>query len=186
MTLLHLTPASRGPIDAALATVERCVLTRREGAAFADVEPAAVPAFVRALAYAGVRAEPCAHDLTAPAGLLIARGLDLEPLSAVAIPVDVLRLERVPLGCDTRDALRPRLLGILPPAERARDHCRRLLRGDRVTFEWSRLAWGTRSALRSGRARRTLRPLIFSRAVREIPGGRIASDGSEIGRWLFA
>lgn len=186
MTVLHLSAASAGSVDVALAVVERVVLERRDGAAYADVEPAVVPAFVRALAFAGVHAEPCAPDLVTPAGLLPARGIDLEPLSSVAIPIDLVRLERVPLGRDTREVLKPRLFGIVPPTQGARDRCRRLLRGEHVTFEWSRLAWATRAALRAGRARRTLRPFVFSRAMREIPGGWIATDGDRIGRWLFA
>lgn len=183
MTVLHLRPASRGAVDRAFAAVERVVLSRRDGAVYADIEAASVAVFVRALAFAGVRAEPCTSD-PAPAGLMLARGLDLEPLGD-ALPLDVVRLERVALGRDTRDLLRRRLFGVLPPTERARERCRRLLRGDHVTFEWSRLVWGTRAALRTGRARRSLRPVVFSRAVRDLPGGRLATDGEWIGRWLF-
>lgn len=184
MTVLHLRSASRGAVGAAFAAAERVILSRRDGAAYAELDAASVPAFVRALAFAGVRAEPCTPDLAAPAGLMLARGLDLEPLGA-AVPLDVVRLERVPLGRDTHDLLRRRLFGILPPTEHARDRCRRLLRGDHVTFEWSRIVWGTRATLRTGRARRSLRPVVFSRAAGDLPGGRLTTDDERIGRWLF-
>lgn len=184
MTVLRLRLASHGAVGPAFAAATRVVLFRCDGAAYADLDAASVPAFVRGLAFAGVQAQPCTTDLTAPAGLMLARGLDLEPLGA-AVPLDIIRLERIPLGRDTRDVLRRRLFGILPPSERARDRCRRLLRGDHVTFEWSRLAWGTRAAFRTGRARRSLRPVVFSHAVRDLPGGRLTTDDEQIGRWLF-
>jgi hypothetical protein len=183
VTVLCLRPASGTAVDTAIAAVDRVVLSRSGGAAYAEVEAALVPAFVRALAFAGVRADACAADLAPPAGSLVARGLCLEPL---AVSLDVVRLERVALGRDTRDLMRRRLFGILPPGERAREECRRLLRGDQVTFEWSRLVWGTRAILRTGQARRTLRPIVFSRAIRDVPGGRLTTGGDDIGRWLFA
>lgn len=185
MTVLRLTALSWGRVDAALMAVDRVVLARRDHAAYADVAAVTLAPFVRALALAGVRAEPCAADLAAPPGALFARGRDLVPLPAGALALDLVRLERVPLGRATRELLRPRWSGILRPGDDARERCRQLLRCQRVTFEWSRTAWGARGALRSAQGRRSLRPALFAPASEDPARRRISTDDERIGAWLF-
>ncbi|MBM4433997.1 MAG: hypothetical protein FJ028_02600 [Chloroflexi bacterium] len=117
--LLRLVALSGGRVDAALAAVDHVVLTRRDGAAYAEIDETAAAAFVRSLAYAGVRAEPCPALPSLTPAALAARGVDLEPLPAGTHALDTLRLDRVALGLVTRELLRPRLFGLLGPAERA-------------------------------------------------------------------
>lgn len=183
--LLRLVALSGGRVDAALAAVERVILTRRDGAAYAEIDVTAAPAFVRSLAYAGVRAEPCRELPSVSPAALPARGVDLEPLPVGTLALDVLRLDRVALGRVTREVLRPRLFGLLGPSERARGRCREIIRGGHATFEWSRTAWAARTALRAGRARHSLRPILFSRETAGRPAGRVTTEGSAVGRWLF-
>lgn len=183
--LFRLVALSGGRVDAALAAVERVILTRRDGAAYAEIDETAAGAFVRSLAYAGVRAEPCPALPTVTAATLAARGVDLEPLPVGTLALDVVRLDRVALGHVTREVLRPRLLGLLGPSERARDRCREIIRGGHATFEWSRTAWAARAALRAGRARRSLRPILFSHETPGRSAGRVTTEGSAVGRWLF-
>lgn len=189
MTVLRLVPASvTTAIGPALATVESALLARRDGAAYVEVPVAVVPRLARALAFAGIRAEPCDADLTAPSGLIPAVGMDLSPVPAGLVALDVVRIRRIPLGCATREILRRRFAGLLPAAAEARVRCRALLRGDDVTLAWGRQAWASRAALRSASARRTLRPVVFDRDAigRAELDGRASSRDEAIARWLFA
>lgn len=187
MTVLRLVPIGGTRIGPALATVDGVVLARQGGAAYAEVPVALVPGMTRALAFAGIAAQPCDADLAPPAGLYLARGTDLSPLPPGVVDLDLVRLERIPLGRATREVLRRRLAGLLPAGAAARDRCRVLLRGENVLFGWTRHAWAPRAGLRSIDARRSLRPVVFDRDAR-VRGdlvGRTSSLDDEIGRWLF-
>jgi hypothetical protein len=172
----------------ALATVERVVLARRSGEAFAELAPQEVIGFVRALALAGVAAEPSDADLARPSGTLVARGLDLRPVRAGAVDLDVVRVELVPLGRTTREMLRRRAWGVLPPAPADRQRCREFLRRENVLFAWSRRAWASRDALRAPSVRSVLRPVVFARdsAERWDLNGRTTARDEDLSRWLFA
>ncbi|MBI2983005.1 MAG: hypothetical protein HYY42_02280 [Chloroflexi bacterium] len=149
---------------------------------------AAVWQLTRALAYAGISAEPCDAELAPPPGLLVARGMDLSPLPSGLVALDLVRIQRIHLGPATREALRRRCAGLLPAGAAARARCHALLRGEIVLFAWARHAWASRSALRCAPARTTLRPIVFDRdavARRELLG-RTSSRDEAIGRWLFA
>lgn len=187
MTVLQLVPVRGRSIGPALATVGSATLTRRSEGAYVDVAMSAVRPLVRALAFAGIDAQCCEPDLAPAPALLPARGLDLAPLAPGLVDVDVVRIERIPLGTATREVLVRRLGGLLPPAPPARARCHLLLRGDQVLFAWGRRAWGTRQALRSARARRSLRPIVFDREAlaRSDLAGRISSDADDLAHWLF-
>lgn len=188
MTVLRLVPRSGSRIAPALTAVSGAVLARRGDAAYAEVPVAAVTRLARALAYAGISAEPCDADLVAPSGLLVAQGIDLSPLPSGLVALDLVRLERIHLGPATREALRRRWAGLLPPGAAARDRCRALLRDEVVLFAWERYAWASRGALRSSPARNALRPIVFDRAAvaRGELAGRTSSRDEDLGRWLFA
>lgn len=188
MTILDIERVAGARLALALAAVPAVVLARRAGRAYADVPVALVAPLVRSLAFAGIRAEACAADLFPPPDSFVARADTLTPLEAGDVDLDVVRVERVPLGSATREVLRRRVAGLLPPTASDRARCRDLLRGADALFAWSRLAWGSRSALRSQRSRRILRPIVFDRAAiaRLELRGRATARGDEIGRWLFA
>lgn len=194
MTVLRLAPSAGRlraealpGIASALAVVDTSVLARLRGAAFAEVPVALVPRLIRALAFAGIAAEPCDADLAPPAGLFVARGMDLSPLPVGLIDLDLVRLRRIPLGLATREVLRRRFAGLLPAGPTARLRCRTLLRGEHVLFAWGRHAWASRAALRSGRARSSLRPVVFDRdaVTRAELDGRTSTRDDDLARWLF-
>lgn len=186
MTVLRLIPVGGSAIDRAIASVGSATLCRRPDGAFVDVPLADVGPLVRILAFAGVRAEPCAAELiAAPKGTFPAVGVDLAPLPSGLGAVDVLRVRRLGLGAATGEIMRRRLGGLIGPGDDARARCRAVLRGTDAVMAWGRAAWAPRSALR--RARPSLRPVVFDRDAvgRADLGGRAyASDGA-ISRWLF-
>lgn len=187
MTVLRLTPVR--PTDApraALAAIGVATLVRRNGFVYAEVPAAGIAPFARRLAFVGIAAGPCDADLRVPSGLVAAIGRDLEPLPPDALVMDVVRLERLAAGSATRELLRRRLAGILPPATEARLRCRALLRGEVALFAWSRRAWGSRAQMRTPLARRSLRPVVFDRAA--VPDdelrGRAWTEDASLARWL--
>lgn len=187
MTVLRLIPSGGRGIASALAVMDPVVLARRDGAAYAGLPVALVPCFARALAFAGIAAELCDADLAPPTGLLVARGVDLAPLPHGLVELDLVRVRRIPLGPATREILRRRFAGLLPPGRSARLRCRALLRGENALFAWDRHAWATRAALRSGRARASLRPVVFDRegSARTELDRRTSSRDDDLARWLF-
>jgi hypothetical protein len=187
VTVLRLTPVAGTAVGPALATIERAVLVRRAGGAYAQVPTNAVEPFTRALAFAGIAAERGEIDLAPTAGSLPARALSLSPLAPGCVELDVVRLERVPLGRATREVLRKRLWGALPARSQDRARCRSLLRHETTVFAWARRAWASRDALRSRPARGVLRPIVFGRDADRWDLDRRTTDGSdELARWLFA
>lgn len=188
MTVLCLLPRAGDRIGPALAAVTGAVLVRRGNAAYADVPVADVTRFTRALAFAGISAEPCDADVGAPPGLAVAQGIDLSPLPSGLVALDLVRIERIHLGPATREVLRRRWAGLLAPGPAARARCRALLRDEVVLFAWARHAWASRAALRSAPARTALRPIVFDRdaVTRCDLAGRTSSQDEALGKWLFA
>lgn len=188
MTILRLARRADVPVGPAFAGIDAVLLARRDGAAFVRVASPAVGPFVRALAFCGIAATPCDVDLGPPAGLFTAIGIDLRPIPADLVGLDVVRVRRLPLGEATREALRRRLGALRGPDAKARTRCRALLRGEQVVLAWRRQAWATRASLRSRQARASLRPVVFEReaATESDLTGRISSLDDALGRWLFA
>lgn len=188
MTVLRLLPSEGSRIAPALTAVEDAVLARRGDAAYVDVPVSVMTRLIRALAYAGISAEPCDADLAPPPRLHVARGADLSPLPPGFVDLDLVHIERIHAGAATREVLRRRWAGLLPPGAAARARCRAVLRGDVVLFAWARHAWASRAALRSAPARSALRPIVFDpdALARHDLVGRTSSEDEAIGRWLFA
>ena len=185
MTLLQLARPASDNADDALAAAGDATLIRRADGAYVDVASEDVDALIRALAYAGVHATRCEADLAVPPTLLPAVGRDLAPLAG-STAHDVVHVRRLTLGLATRELLRRTFAR--GPGEAARDRARALLRHDESVIAWSRRAWLTREALRSGAVRRSLRPVVFDRAALdrvELEGRTLATAG-RITRWLFA
>lgn len=186
MTVLRLERRSRGPFGPVLAELGQATFCRQPGSAHAVVAGPPVAEAVRAFAFAGIAAVPCDIDVRPPRDLLLARGLDLTPLPGLDV-FDVVRIERVPLGRATREMLRRRWAGILPPDDAARARCRSLLRGEDVLVAWDRRVWGSRAALRSPAARRVLRPVVFDRADDPpMLRGRARASDDAVARWLWS
>lgn len=187
MTVLRLEQRSRGSLGRVLAQLGQAAFCRRPGSAHAVVADLLVVEAVRAFAFAGIAAVPCDVDISPPRDLLLARGLDLTPLPAGLDVFDLVRIERISLGCATRETLRRRWAGILPPDDAARARCRSLLRAEDALVAWDRRVWGSRAALRSPAARRLLRPVVFDRADEPaVLRGRARASDDAIGRWLWS
>lgn len=189
MTVLRLVALAGNGVDDALAAIAGAVLARRERDAYAEVALADVERAARALALAGIRAEPCQVDLAPAPGLVLAVGRDLAPLPGEAVPLDVVHVRRLDPAEATREVMSRRWYGLLPPTAAARERCRSLLRGQEVTLAWRRRAWLRHSALRSGEVRRSLRPVVFDRGAAGADlslAPRISSRDGALGRWLFA
>ena len=187
MSTLRLTSVSGVAVGTALASVEVATLVRRGADVYLQVPTEATIAAMRDLAFAGIAADPTDADLTPAAHLDVGIGLDLMPLAADLSALDILRLERVPLGAATAEIIRRRIAGALPPDRAARDHCRALLRGECVLFRWGRRVWATRAAIRARSARSSIRPVVFDRAAidRWTLQGRICTRDDALPRWVF-
>jgi len=185
MTVLRLEPVAGRGIDLALAAVDAATLVRTQQACLVEVEHDQMERLVRALAFRGIRAEPAAE--APPPRSHPAIGLDLAPLPAGLLDVDVVRIRRLALGDATREIMRRRLAALRPPSPAAQRICRAVLRGEDALFAWERRAWAARPALRDARAWRSLRPVVFDRAALEratFAGRARASDGA-LASWLF-
>lgn len=188
MTILRLEPLAGASVDRAIAAVESAMLVKIADGAYADVPDADASRAVRALAFAGVRADSCSIDLAIPRALLPAVGRDLAPLARSLIAYDAVRVQRLTLGQATRELLRRSTLGLGRPTVAARNSARSLLRSEDALLAWKRQAWATRDALRTRAVRRSLRPVIFDTSAidgAELPGRSLASAGA-LTRWLFA
>lgn len=184
MTLFRLYPIGGTAIDAAIAAVSSATLTRRRDGAFADVGPSEAPRFVRALALAGVAAQPCA-EIQLPQGTVPSVGSDLEPCRSV--DVDVLTIRVLSLGEATTEVTKRRWAWLRQMSSSARDQCRSLLRGEDALFVWRRIAWARRETYRDATVRRSLRPLVFDRsAIERVAERRAFAHECVVSRWLFA
>lgn len=189
MTVLRLDarsslPAPLGAVVVALGTVTLC---RRDGCAYAVVSDGLAQDAVRVFAFAGIAAVSCEAEMSPPRDLLAARGVDLTPLPSGLAVFDVLRIERLPLGRATRETLRRRWCGLLPPDDLARARCRSLLRDEDALVAWDRRVWGSRAALRSSAAKHVLRPIVFDRDDGPLPlRGRARASEDPFGHWLWS
>ena len=185
MSTLRLARLARGPFDHALARLSEGLLWRSAEGLYLDVAAPLVPALVRALAYAGVRATTVDAVFTEPEGLVAARGRSLAPVFP-PVRLDAIRIAASALGADCA-----RLLSFpLPywPGARARiERCRGLLREEDAAYRWSRIAWSAPAILRERSIACVLRAAVFERASLEAPlrGRGYASDGA-LARWAFA
>lgn len=185
MSVLRLTATRGKAIGLGLRSVEAATLVRRGPDLYLDIAGTSVPLVLRDLAYAGIGAEPAAADLGSPIDGPVGIGVDLVPVASAIL--EIVRLERIPLGAATQEVLRRRLGGMLPPGREARDRCRALLRGECVMFRWGRRVWAPRSILRTGRARSSIRPVVFDHASLdrwELSGRTCIRDQALVG-WAF-
>lgn len=174
-----------GDIDAAVAASRSVRLLATEDALYADVAPARVPAFIRALAYAGIAAAD-APDAPVPDGVAVPVIADrLDPIPHGIRALDVVWVDVVPLAVATRRALGPRITRWIPPRDARLTRCRALLRGVEQLLAWERRAWVARADLADPRVRRVVRPIVFDRVVLE-PKARshlCRRESGEISRW---
>lgn len=186
MTIFRLARVRGVAVAKGLASVEVARLVRCGADAYLDIPAEAATAAMRDLAFAGIAAEPSDADLDPPEDLAVGIGLDLAPLADLA-GFDVLRLERVPLGAATAEVLRRRVGGLLPPGRGAQERCRNLLRGECVMFRWGRRVWARRGALRAGKARSSIRPVVFDPAALDQwkVEGRTCTHDEALARWVF-
>ena len=185
MTVLRCERLANGEVDAAVASLGAVALARTPVGAFIEVEDHLVDRARRLLAFAGVRATVCLETLAPRPGTRAAIGRDLTPLPLASLALDLVHIRSLPLGPETA-----RLLRAGPfrrPSAPRRALVRDLLAGVDASFGWRRRAWTTRDVLRSGEARRVLRPVVFDIAAIGAPPERraLAGQGS-IARWLFA
>lgn len=187
MTVLRLEAVAGTAVDLSLSTLEAVTLVRRPDGRYADVVQFEVARMVRALAYAGIDAVPCASDLETPARTFPAIGCDLRPVPAAVMASDVVRVRRLSIGEATAELLRRRWWGLRAAPPTSRERCRAVLRGDDSLLAWTRRAWGTRAALRTPAARSSLRPVVFDRAAfdRADLRSRAFARDAALGRWLF-
>jgi hypothetical protein len=172
-------------VDAALAALSPVDLARTPAGVFLQTG-CETRQLERALALVGVGVEPCGQLPSAATGLLVAVGVDLEPIDRLLGAVDVLHVSTVPIGEATAVLLR-RTFRWLRPSAVKRERCRRLLHEEDVVLGWRRVVWCTRRDMRSAALRQHARPVVFDRGAleRARPRWSVASDGA-IGRWLFA
>jgi hypothetical protein len=185
VTVLRLERRAPGRCEPALAAVDEVSLIRSADGTFAELAADVAPLLVRALAFVGVAATPCASLPGPRADLHPAIGRDLSPLQRGSVALDIVRIRRIPLPIATRDLMRREWLGLRPPSRAARDRCRALLRGADTAILWIRTAWATAGALRAPTIRAALRPAVFERPTAQTPRNvTYASDGL-LERWLF-
>jgi len=174
-----------GAIDAAVAAARSVRLIAAGDALYADVASVRAPAFVRALAYAGIAADPVTDVPEPDRSAVPAIAERLDPLPPGIGALDVLWVEAVPLAVATRRSLGPRIVRWLRGDAR-RSRCRELLRGNEQLLAWERRAWISRAAIGDPRVRRVIRPIVFERVAME-PLQRshlCRRESGEISRWL--
>ena len=186
MIALRLEGMAGTRLAPALSRLGHVTFARSRGSSYAQVSAAQAREAIRAFALVGIACGPCDEDLAPRPGILRARGLDLSPLPSGTVDLDIVRIDRLPLGAATREVLRPRLCGLLPPSAASRARCRALLRGDDVIFGWSRESWASRAVLRARPIRRVLRPVVFDPSPQSAQSGRITSTDEHLAAWLFA
>jgi hypothetical protein len=183
--LLRCERVADGDVDLAVTSLGAVTLARTPVGMFIEVDDPLVDRACRALAFAGVRATASVETLAPRAGTRAAIGRDLTPLPRPSLALDLVHIRSLPLGPETSRVLRRG--PFRPPIGARRTLVRDLLRGIDASFGWRRRAWTTRDVLRSGEARRVLRPVVFDiAAIGAPPERRAFARSGSIARWLFA
>ena len=186
MTVLRCERLAAGDLDRALADIGRLALARMPDGIFVEVDDERADAAVRALAFAGVRAEPQRVTIAPRPGTYAALGRNLTALPLASLSLDLVHVRTLSLARESARLLRrPPWRRAVNPDRRAR--CRDLLRGADAALIWRRRAWTSREILRSREARRTLRPVVFDvGAIGAPPEHRVLVTEAALARWLFA
>lgn len=184
MTALRLEPRYGRALDLALAAVEHLSLARCVDGTFAEA-PSPADRLERALAFAGIDATPAVVSGIAPSAVRV-RCAGLAAVPRRLVLMDVVRIQRVPLGIATAHVMRRRFSRLRPPSADAVRRCTRLLRGENALLSWTREAWIRREDLRDLRRFCPVR-LAPSGAASAPPRARLAwaSEGL-FARWAFA